>query len=177
MQILALAGEKFFYAFAAIQLVMVLLDLAGRDSGCRLSRPTAGIFAQLAATDLSDAEIVLGKLGSRLAPILGVLACGLPVSALAALLGGIDFVALASLFAVSAAIAVFGLLAGLAISVRASKTHDVMITVGVLWILWLVSLPIWSGMSTIRGVVPPPDWFKKANPFVLVYAPTPGRAT
>ena len=27
-------------------------------------------------TDLSDAEIVLGKLGSRLAPILGVLACG-----------------------------------------------------------------------------------------------------
>ena len=45
------------------------------------------------------------------------------------------------------------------------------IAVLALWILWLVSLPIWSGMSTVRGVVPPPDWFKKANPFVLVYAP------
>ena len=100
-----------------------------------------------------------------------MLACGLPVSALAALLGGIDFAALACLFAVSAAIAVFGCSLALAISVRASKTHDVMITVAGLWIVWLVSLPIWSGMSTIRGVVPPPDWFKKANPFVLVYAP------
>ena len=46
-----------------------------------------------------------------------------------------------------------------------------MITVGILWILWLVSRPIWLGMSTVRGVAPPPDWFKKANPFVLVYAP------
>ena len=45
------------------------------------------------------------------------------------------------------------------------------IAVLALWILWLLSLPIWSGMSTISGVVPPPDWFKKANPVLLVYAP------
>ncbi len=171
LQILALAGEKFFYAFAAIQLVMVLLVSPAATAGAVCQDRHRGIFAQLAATDLSDAEIVLGKLGSRLAPILGVLACGVPVSALAALLGGIDFTALASLFAVSAAIAVFGCSLALALSVRASKTHDVMITVGVLWILWLVSVPIWWGMSTVRGVVPAPDWFKKANPFVLVFAP------
>jgi hypothetical protein len=46
-----------------------------------------------------------------------------------------------------------------------------LLTVSALGIVWLVSLPTWSGMSTVRGVVLPPDWFKKANPFLLVYAP------
>ena len=40
-----------------------------------------------------------------------------------------------------------------------------------LWTCWLMSLPIWSGMATVSVVVPPPDWFQKANPFLLVYAP------
>jgi ABC-type transport system involved in multi-copper enzyme maturation permease subunit len=171
LQILALTGEKFFYAVAAIQLVMVLLVSPAATAGAVCHDRARGIFAQLAATDLSDTEIVLGKLGSRLTPILGVLACGLPVTALASLLGGIDIQALVSLFAVSVAIAVLGCTVALAISVRASKTHDVMIIVGAIWIAWLMSGPIWRGMSTVRGVVPAPDWFKKANPFVLVYAP------
>ena len=171
LQILALTGEKFFYAMAAIQLALVLLAPPAVTAGAICLDRARGNLAQLAATDLSDAEIVLGKLGSRLAPILGVLACGLPVSALAALMGGIDPHALVSLFAISAAIAVLGCSLALAISARASKTHDAMVAVMALWILWLVSLPIWSGMSTINGAVPPPDWFKKANPVLLVFAP------
>jgi ABC-type transport system involved in multi-copper enzyme maturation permease subunit len=171
LQILALTGEKFFYALAAIQLAMVLLVSPAATAAAICHDRARGILAQLAATDLSDAEIVLGKLGSRLAPILGVLACGLPVSALAALLGGIDPQALVSLFAVSAAVAALGCALALAISVRAAMTHDVIIAVLALWITWLVSLPIWSGMTTIKGVVAPPEWFKKSNPFVLVYAP------
>jgi ABC-type transport system involved in multi-copper enzyme maturation permease subunit len=171
LQILALTGEKFFFAMAAIQLAMVLLVSPAATAGAICHDRARGILAQLAATDLSDTEIVLGKLGSRLAPILSVLACGLPVSALATLLGGVDPQALVSLFAVSMAIAVLGCTLALAISVRAPKTHDVIITVMALWIVWLMSLPIWSSMSTIRGVMPPPDWFKKANPVLLVYAP------
>ena len=86
------------------------------------------------------------------------------MTALAALLGGIDPQALFSLFAVSVVVAVLGCSLALAISVRAAKTHEVLIAVLALWILWLLSLPIWSGMSSISGVVPPPDWFRKANP-------------
>jgi ABC-type transport system involved in multi-copper enzyme maturation permease subunit len=179
LQMLALAGERFFYAIAGIQLAMVLLVAPVATAGAICHDRARGIFAQLAATDLSDAEIVLGKLGSRLAPILGVLACGLPVTALAALLGGIDPQALFSLFAVSVVVAVLGCSLSMAISVRATKTHEVLIAVLALWILWLVSLPIWMGTSTISGVVPPPDWFKKANPILLVYAPyaSPGFVT
>jgi ABC-type Na+ efflux pump permease subunit len=170
-RMLAEAGRQFFYAMAAIQLAMVLLAAPAVTAGAICHDRARGIFAQLAATDLSDSEIVLGKLGSRLAPILGVLACGLPVTALAALLGGIDTQALFSLFAVSVVVAVLGCSLSLAISVRATKTHEVLTAVLALGILWLLGLPIWSGMSTVSGVMPPPDWFKKANPFVLVYAP------
>ena len=43
------------------------------------------------ATDLSNAEIVLGKLGVRLIPVLGLIACIVARSlALTGLLGGID---------------------------------------------------------------------------------------
>ncbi len=59
-------------------------------------------------TDVADAEIVLGKLGARLAPISGLIACGVPVAALATLLGGVDFGAIVGLFVVSVSVAVIG---------------------------------------------------------------------
>ena len=39
---------------------------------------------------LSDAEIVLGILAARLAPVLGLVACAIPVACLAGLLGGVE---------------------------------------------------------------------------------------
>ncbi len=57
----------------------------------------------LFVTALTDREIVLGKLGSRLAYLVGVLMTGLPVMALTQLFGGVDphilIAAYASLFA------------------------------------------------------------------------------
>jgi hypothetical protein len=74
---------------------------------------------------------------------------------------------------------VLGCTLALAISVRATKTHDVLIVVLGIWMIWILSAPIWSGMASVSGIVPPPDWFKKANPILLVYAPyfRPGYVT
>jgi ABC-type transport system involved in multi-copper enzyme maturation permease subunit len=171
LQMMASTGRKFYSSMAGIQLAMVLLLAPAASAGAICHDRARGIFAQLAMTDLSDAEIVLGKLGSRLAPIVGVLLCGLPVTALAALLGGIDPQALFILFVVSVAVAVLGCSLALAISLRAAKIHEVIILVLALEVLWLLSVPIWAGASAVTGVMPPPDWFKKGNPFVLVYAP------
>ena len=131
----------------------------------------------MATTDLSDAEIVLGKLFSRLAPILALLACALPVVSLAALLGGIDGRALAGLFVVSAAVAVLGCALALAISVEVVKTDEVIMAVVALVTCWLLSLPLWGGISRAYGLPAPPEWFYATNPLVLVYAPYtwPGR--
>src|SRR4051812_40082017 len=121
-------------------------------------------------TDLSDVEIVLGTLAARLAPIFGMIACGVPVMALAALLGGIDFGALAGAFAVSLALAVLGCVLALTLSVWVTKMHEVLMAVYMAEALWLLSLPIWLSMGW--GTPGPPAWFGKANPYVLVFAPS-----
>ena len=125
----------------------------------------------MAATDLSDAEIVLGKLFSRLVPILGLLACALPVAALAGLMGGVDFGALIGLFAVSAAVAVLGCALAMAVSLQAARTQDAIMAVLSLWTLWLLGVMIWDAKARAYSLTRAPDWFCKANPFILVYAP------
>ena len=67
-----------------------------------------GTLEHMLATDLSDSEIVLGKLAARLMPVLGLIACSLPVLALSTLLGGIDLFALVLAFLVVVVVAVFG---------------------------------------------------------------------
>jgi ABC-type transport system involved in multi-copper enzyme maturation permease subunit len=171
LQVLAQVGESFFSAMAGIQLAMVLLVAPAATAGAICHDRARGILAQMATTDLSRAEIVLGKLFSRLIPILGLIACALPVTAMAAWLGGIDIQALFSLFAVSAAVAVLGCTVALCVSVRAARTQDAIMAVLALWTVWLMSAPIWSGLAKFNGFTTPPDWFQKANPFVLVYAP------
>jgi hypothetical protein len=171
MQELASAGASFFFALAGIQLSMVLLVAPAATAGAICQDRARGVLAQMATTDLSDSEIVLGKLFSRLAPILALLACALPVVSLAALLGGIDGRAIVGLFAVSAAVAVFGCALALAISVEVVKTDEVVMAVLAFTIFWLLSLPLWGGLARAYGLPPPPDWFFATNPFVLVYAP------
>jgi ABC-type transport system involved in multi-copper enzyme maturation permease subunit len=170
LQALARAGESFFHALAGIQLAMVLVVAPAATAGALCHDRARGILAQMAATDLSDAEIVLGKLFSRLAPILSLLACALPVVAMAALLGGVDGGALVALFAVSAAVAVLGCALALSISVEVARTHEVIMAVLALFTCWLISAPMWDGMAHAYGFDGPPDWFYKTNPFVLAYA-------
>jgi hypothetical protein len=68
LQALARAGEAFFWVLAGIQLSMVLLVAPVATAGALCQDRSRGILAQMATTDLSDSEIVLGKLFSRLAP-------------------------------------------------------------------------------------------------------------
>jgi hypothetical protein len=171
LQALARAGRSFFYALAGIQLSMVLLVAPAATAGALCQDRARGILAQMATTALSDSEIVLGKLFSRLVPILALLACALPVVSLAALLGGIDGGALVGLFAVSAAVAVLGCALALSISVEVVKTDEVVMAVMAFTTCWLLSLPLWSGTARVYGLPAPPEWLWATNPFVLVYAP------
>jgi len=164
-------GEKFFYALAGIQLALVLLAAPAATAGSICMDRARGTLLHMMVTDLSDVEIVLGKLAARVGPVVGLVSCALPVAALAALLGGIDFEALAGLFAVSLASTVFGCALALAISVWASKTHEVLMVVYAFVGLWLVSLPMWRGLSVTSGISGPPPWYEKGNPFALVFAP------
>jgi ABC-type Na+ efflux pump permease subunit len=168
---MAEVGQGFFYALAGIQVSLVLLAAPAAAAGSICMDRARGTLQHMMVTDLSDVEIVAGKLAARLAPVFGLVACGVPVAALAALLGGIEFGALGGAFVVSLALAVFGCALAMAISVRATKTHEVLMAVYMIEGLWLIALPNWWALNRGMGLRAPPEWFQKANPYVLVFAP------
>ena len=168
---MAKLGEWFYYAMAGIQISLVMLAAPAAAAGSICMDRAHGSLVHLLVTDLSDEEIVLGKLGARLAPIVGLIACGVPVACLSALLGGIEFEAIAGLFVVSVSLAVLACTLALCISVWATRTHEVLMAVYVILGLWLMALPIWDGLSRGGKIMAPPAWFQNANPYVLVFAP------
>jgi ABC-type transport system involved in multi-copper enzyme maturation permease subunit len=122
-------------------------------------------------TDLSDAEIILGKLAARLVPILALVACTWPVMAISSLLGGIDPLALTLAFAIMIAVALLGCSLALMLSVWARRAHEVVLVVYFVWGVLVLAWPIWYALSLARLVSGPDHWLLVANPFYLAFAP------
>ena len=76
---LAALGEGFFLAVIGTQLCAGAAGGPGGDGRRDLPGPGPGTLSHMLMTDLSAAEIVLGKLAGRLVPVLTMLACTLPV--------------------------------------------------------------------------------------------------
>ena len=137
-----------------------------------------GTLTHMLATDLSDPEIVLGKLAARLLPVLGLVACSWPVLALSSLLGGIDPIgADASRSRSSWPSRCSAAPWRWRLSVWARKPHEVVLVVYTFWMLVLLLWPIWYGLSLGRVVGPPAAWSLVADPYYLAFAPysAPGR--
>src|SRR6185437_10679016 len=173
----AALGESYFYAIIGVELTLVLLAAPAATAGALCVDRARGTLDHMLATELSDTEIVLGKLAARLLPVLGLVACSWPVLALASLLGGIDPVALTLAFAIILAVALLGCTMALALAVWARKPHEVVLVVYTSWALVLLLWPIWLGLSRGGHVGPPPDWSLVADPYYLAFAPysAPGR--
>ncbi len=129
-------------------------------------------------TDLSNAEIVLGKLGVRLIPVLGLIVCVLPVLALSGLMGGIDPLALGGSFLVSIGCALVGCALAMTLSVWARKTHEVVMMTYVLLVLWLIFPGLLALAMYTIGTRPPPfaapvlwQFVIDTNPYYLAFAP------
>ncbi len=167
----AALGESYFYAMIGVELALVLLAAPAATAGAICLDRARGTLAHVLATDLSDAEIVLGKLAARLAPILAMVACTWPVMAITSLLGGIDPIALTLAFAIIIAVATLGCSLAILLSVWARRTHEVMLAIYVLWALVLLAWPIWYGLSLGGVLAPPGHWLLVANPFYLAFAP------
>jgi ABC-2 family transporter protein len=173
LRLLALLGQRIYGAIACTQIALVLLAAPAATAGAVCLDRIRGGLEHMLVTDLSDTEIVLGKLAARLLPVAALVASGLPVLALSTLLGGVVPESLVTLTLVTAGVAVFGSALALALSVRASKTHDVLIAVYAVDALWLLALPAWYVVAAWWrwriGV--PPRWFVSLNPFAAAFAP------
>jgi ABC-type transport system involved in multi-copper enzyme maturation permease subunit len=170
-QFLAELGYQFYCGAAGIQLAMAFLVAPAATAGAVCVDRTRGWLAHMFVTKLSDAEIVLGKFAVRFSLIVALVFVSVPVIALVGLLGGIVPEALLILTTVTLAVSLLGCAVALALSVRASKTHEVLMVVFMIWSVWLLSVPLWVGAARSKIVPAPPEWAQKLNPFVLVYAP------
>jgi ABC-type transport system involved in multi-copper enzyme maturation permease subunit len=168
---LAKVGESFFYAIAGTQLVLVLLAAPAYTAGAVCLDRARGTLAHVLVTDLSSAEVVLGKLGSRLLPVLGLVLAGLPLLALATLLGGIDPTALFGGFLVTLGVAVAGCALALALSVWGNKPHEVMLAAYLVLAVLLLAWPAWNLLPATWGFGAAPAWLEQSNPFWLAFAP------
>jgi ABC-type transport system involved in multi-copper enzyme maturation permease subunit len=176
IQTLASYGQQFFFTIVTIELSLVLLAAPAATAGAICLDKARGTLDHMLATDLSNTEIVLGKLGVRLIPVLGLIVCLLPLSALTSLLGGIDPVALLGSFLTAVGCAVLGCSLAMALSVWGRKTHEVLMVTYLLLIVWLSS-PFLVMLLAYASAGPMPasvvidfrDWFELTNPFGLVY--------
>ena len=151
----AQVGKAFYGVTATILLGLVGLAAPAATAGAISLDKARGNLTLLFATDLSNAEIVLGKLASRLVPVLGLILCAAPVLAIATLFGGIDPVGLVGALLVVLACAVFGCSLALTLSVWGKKTHEVLMATYVVGIFYLLAAPISAGL---RAMLPSAWW-------------------
>ncbi len=164
-------GEGFFNAIVFTQLSLVLLAAPAATAGTICQDRSSGRLAQLLATDLSDAEIVLGKLGARLVPVVGLVACALPALAICVLMGGVDPLALAGAFLITVCLGIFGCALALAFSVWAAKPYEAILATYAFFMVWLLAIPTWDNLGRHWGFPTSPDWLIWSHPFYLAFAP------
>jgi len=176
----ARVGQSFFYAIVGTQLALVLLVAPAVTAGAVCLDKARGSLTHLLVTDLTDGEIVLGKLVSRLIPVIGVVLATLPVMALATLLGGIDPVPLTGATLVALGAGILSATLGLVLSIWGRKTQDVLLLTYAFIILWILGGPaLWMIRWTLSLSWAFPEWLTQSNPYWLALAPVlwPGTVT
>ncbi len=157
--------------------LLVLLVAPAATAGSICLDRARGTLTHMCVTDLTNSEIVLGKLAARLLPVLSLVVATVPVLALAGLLGGVIIEAIVTLTLITVTLAVFGCSLAMAISVRATKTHEVLMAVyGIeaIWVLGPMHLGITGDKRSDSRVFRPGSW--RSTRSCWRGPPMPGRA-
>ena len=168
---LASLGQSFYLAIATVQLALVLLIAPAATAGSICLDRARGTLTHMLVTDLASSEIVLGKLAARLLPVFALVASTMPVLALAGLLGGVVIEAIITLTVLTVCLAILGCSLALAFSVRATRTHEVLMAVYGIEAVWVLGPAVWMILASSGLIVTCPYWFMMLNPFVLAWAP------
>ena len=166
IQIMASVGQGFFSAIAFTQMTFTLMVAPASTAGAICQDRSSGKLEQLLTTELSDSEIILGKLAARLLPMLGLVTCALPALALSTLLGGVDPLALAGAFLITVGLAVLGCTLALTFSLWAGKPYEALLATYCAYGIWLIVLPTWDFLGRLWFIPTSPDW---AIPFSPLY--------
>ena len=122
--VMARFGGILYFMFAMLQLTLMLFFAPLFTAAAVSYEKDRRTFTLLLMTDLSDLEIVLGKLVAGLLNIFMILAASIGLVSLCAFFGGISFGQVVNLFAVTAASGVAGGALGLLIALWRDRTFQ-----------------------------------------------------
>lgn len=122
--VIARFGSEIFRIFAVLQLTLILFFSPLFTAASIAHEKDRRTFLLLLMTDLSDLEIVLGKMIAGLIKIMATLAACFGMLALCGLLGGISFGQIVTLFIVTASSGLAGGAMGLVVALWRDRTFQ-----------------------------------------------------
>jgi len=141
IQQLAQLAATFFYSFSWLQTIAILLLGPAMAVGTIATERERRTIEYLFTTDLSNAEIVLGKLTARMCLLGQLLLVGLPILFIFRLLGGIPAQLLVVTFVFAASTALLVTSLSICVSVWSERSRDATVRVYVLMAA-IVFLPL-----------------------------------
>ncbi|MBI2824704.1 MAG: ABC transporter permease subunit [Planctomycetia bacterium] len=149
-QAVAEFSAAFFTTFAFAQVIAVLFVAPAMIAGTIAQERERRTIEYLLASTLTSAEIVMSKFLGRTVHVAAMLLVGLPILALAMLLGGIGFEALLTAFVVTLATLVAVAALSIGTSVWAKRGRDAVIRTYVFLFAFLVIPPL---LFSLQGSV------------------------
>ena len=171
-------ARHFFETYSYLQMGAILLLAPAMVASTVASERESRTLDYLLASQLSGVEIVLSKLAARLLHVIFVLSAGVPVLALATLMGGIETekLLLVTALTLSTLLAVAGM--SIAVSVWSRRTRDAVIKAYVLLLAFLIVPPVLYGILQSLGGIGAIGgafdlmwligWVMQLNPFMLL---------
>jgi ABC-type transport system involved in multi-copper enzyme maturation permease subunit len=151
----------------AFTFVVVMAPTAAAGAICTDKR--RGVLEHMLVTDLTTAEIVLGKLAARLATVLGVIACGVPVVVLMTVSGGVAPDEILKPVLVIAGTALLAASLAITLSVWAKSLREALLEVyGILALWFFAALMLRLLRECFVGPMARTGWTEWIDPFWLM---------
>lgn len=170
-------AAAFFNGFTFVQVTAMLLLAPAAVGSLVAKERERRTIEYLFATDLSNAEIVLGKLAAGLLNLAGLLLAGLPILALAMLFGGIGPERLVAAYVVAFSTMVCVSCVSLSVSIWTSRSRDAVIQSYLVVVLFLFAPFFLSGLIDL---LPASAWWRwlaeqllACNPYGFQFALLP----
>ena len=143
-------GLSIFTTFAILQAVVVVLLTPALVGGSIAEEKQRKTLHYLLTSELTSAEIVVGKLAARLLQVGVLVALGLPVVSLIGLFGGIDYQILLIAYGATLTTIYFLAAASILVSAASRRPREAISLLYILEVVWLI-IP-----SLVIGLMP--DW-------------------
>lgn len=166
-------ASNFFQQFAWLQLLAVVMVGPALAAGTIATERERRTIEYLFATDLTNREIVLGKLAAQLIQLGYVLLAGVPVLALVMLMGGVAPEQLVAVFLIAVSTLITVTVLAVAVSVWSPRVRDAitrvyLILFAVLVLPGIIIQPMLSALSLYEWIGPLNDFLLFVNPFYAV---------